>query len=185
MKLTRMFFALLLIAFSSRAAQMELLSGGLVSVKAGFESPRVAVDVSSNLVNWMQLTNAASAGSQVTFVNDAQQADPMRFFRVADADQTFAIAGYVDGGEHFGGVAGATITESATGTSVVSDANGFFHFNQRFPISSAPIQLTATATGRGVVQREIRRTEANTFSVLAMPLNGPGFLESTTEQTYH
>src|SRR5688572_13890318 len=140
MKLTRIFLALLLIAFTGRAAQMELLSGGLVRVNAGFESPRLAVDVSSNLVNWMLFTNAPAAAGQVTFVNDAQQADPTRFFRVADADQTFAIAGFVDGGEYFGGVAGATITESATGTSVTSDANGFFHFNQRFPISSAPIQ---------------------------------------------
>jgi hypothetical protein len=185
MKTLRICLALFLTAICPKAAQMEMLPGDLVGVQTGAQYQRAAVDVSSNLKNWLQLTNVAAAAGQITFLNDPQQSDPMRFFRIADADETFAISGYIDGGEHFGGVASAVITESHTGSSVSSDANGFFHFNQRFARSSLPIKLTANAPGRGVVQREIRPGYANTFSTLSMPLNGPGLLDSVSDQTYH
>lgn len=163
---------------------MELLAGDGVRIRTGAEYQRVAVDVSADLRNWLQLTNAAAIAGEITFVNDAQQADPARFFRAADGDDTVAIAGYVDGGQYFGGIADATVTENLTGTSVKTDANGFFHFNQRFARNQLPVTVTATAELRQPAQRIIRKTDASTFSVLQMPTGEPGSLTSLVDQTY-
>ncbi|HUS36069.1 MAG TPA: hypothetical protein VM680_12025 [Verrucomicrobiae bacterium] len=164
---------------------MQLLPSDLVRVQTGAQYQRATVDVSSNLTNWLQMTNVDVTAGQITFVNDPQQSDPARFFRIADADTTFAIAGYVDAGQLLGGVAGATITENVTGTSVKSDANGFFHFNQRFTRTSRQFRLTAAAEGRDPVERLLRPGDYGSFSVMHMNTPGLARLSSTTDETYH
>lgn len=185
MKTVRIFLALFVTAIVSKAAQMQLLPGDLVRVQTGAQYQRAAVDVSSDLTSWRQMTNVAAVAGQLTFVNDPRQSDPARFFRIADADETFAIAGYVDAGELLGGVAGATITESLTGTSVKSDVNGFFHFNQRFARTNFQVWLTATAEGRDPVYRLLRAGDYGSFSVLHMKTPGIGFLNAPWDETFH
>jgi hypothetical protein len=185
MKTVRICLALFVAAIFSQAAEMQLLPGDLVRVQTGAQYGRAGVDVSSDLRNWLQMTNVAAAAGQITFVNDPQQSDPARFFRIADADASFAIAGYVDAGQLLGGVAGATITEDLTGTSVKSDANGFFHFNQRFGRTNVQIRLKATAEGRDPVERLIRPGDYGSFSVMHMNAPGLARLSSTRDETYH
>lgn len=162
------------LVLASRAANFELLSGNNVRVGLGAGAgQRITVDVSSNLVNWNQITNVAATSGQVAFANDPSQADPMRFFRLSDADDSFAISGYVNGGNFFGGMGGVTVTENVTGTSVMTDANGFFHFDERFARTNLPVWLTASAEGMPIVQRPITPADAGTFSVLDAPLGFP------------
>jgi hypothetical protein len=169
--LVRACIALLFTILTVHGGQMELLPGNAVRVAVGANmSERFAVDVSSNLVNWMQITNITPAAGQITFVNDPAQSDPARFFRVADADETFAITGYVDGGHYFGGVADVTVTESTTGKSVITDANGFFHFDQRFARTNLPVWVNATFPDSQVVQRRITGAQAGMFSLMQAPL---------------
>jgi hypothetical protein len=94
------YIALLSTALLLRSADIELQSGNTVRVSLGSDtSERIAVDVSSNLVNWMQITNVAAAAGKVTFANrPSSSVDPMRFFRISDGDDTFSITGFVDGG---------------------------------------------------------------------------------------
>jgi hypothetical protein len=154
-----------------RAAQVELLPDATVRVGINASSSqRIAVDVSSNLVNWTQMTNVAPLARQITFANDPSQSDPMRFFRISDGDETFAIAGYVDGGQYFRGMAGVTMTEGATGTTVLTDANGFFHFDQRFSRTNLPFLLTASIAGAPIAQQQIAGAQAGVFSVIQAPL---------------
>jgi hypothetical protein len=163
--------ALLFTILTVHGGQIDFLPGNAVRVAVGANrSERFAVDVSSNLVNWMQITNIAPTAGQITFANDPVQSDPARFFRVADADETFAIAGYVDGGQYFGGVADITVTESTSGKSVITDANGFFHFDQRFARTNLPVWVTATFPDSQVVQRRITGAQAGMFSLIQAPL---------------
>lgn len=168
------FAAILCSTVASRASSLEFLSGGGVRVGVGAETgERIAVDVSSNLLNWNQITNVPVASGQVTFANDPSQADPMRFFRLSDADDTFVIAGYVNGGNFFGGMGGVTVTESATGASVKTDANGFFHFDRRFARTNLFVWLTATPDGMRPAQRIITVADAGMFSVIDSSLGLP------------
>lgn len=158
---------------NAAAAQLELLGNNIVNLSLpGSASHRVAIDLSRNLKDWAALTTVSASNGSASFVNDASQADPMRFFRIADGDETFAIAGYVDGGPSLGGVAGVTVTENFSGTSVTTDANGFFHFNQRFTRTNLPIMINASADGLLAVFRVISTVDSSSLCVLSMPYKG-------------
>jgi hypothetical protein len=184
MKTISICLVLFITALFSNAAQMQMLPGDLVRVQTAAEYQRASVDVSFDLVSWRPMTNVAASAGQITFVNDPQQSDPARFFRIADADETFAIAGYVDAGQLLGGVAAAMITESVTGTSVKSDATGFFHFNQRFARTNPEITLTAVAEGRDAVQRVLRPGDYGSFAVMHMKTPGLANV-GAVDEVYH
>src|SRR5688572_23563559 len=73
--------AFLFTARSTCAAEMELLPGDLMRIRVGDEWRRVEVDVSSNLVNWVQFTNVVPSAGETTFVH-RHHGDPARFFRL-------------------------------------------------------------------------------------------------------
>jgi hypothetical protein len=181
----RVFTALFFTTLILHGSEMEMLPGNFVRVGVNHQSQRVAVDASRNLLDWTQLTNIAPAAGQITFANDPTQADPVRFFRIADADETFAVAGYVDGGQFFGGFADATVWEERSAQFVKSDRNGFFHFNDRYYRTNFPMRLYSGGESLEPAAREIRSADAGSFVVLSTPLGQPSLLNSVGDQTYH
>jgi hypothetical protein len=167
--------AVCLLVWRGHAADLSLLAGNRVRIDGGpsvSAAQHVAVDVSSNLVNWAPLMNVAPVGGQISFVNDITAADPGRFFRFADGDLTFSVSGFVDGGEFLGGLGDVTIL-LPNGTSTKSDARGFFHFDQRFERSLLPLTVTALPWMFAPVYRCIGATEAGGFTSIRVAAPAP------------
>lgn len=167
--------AVCLLVWRGHAADLSFSAENLVRIDGGSSvstAKYVAVDVSSNLVQWTPLTNVAPVGGQISFVNDITAADPGRFFRFADGDMTFSISGFVDGGEFLGGLGDVTIS-LPNGASTKSDARGFFHFDQRFERNLLPLQLIALPSMFPPVYRSIMDTEAGGFTSIRVAAPAP------------
>src|SRR5687768_13447418 len=134
-------------------------------------SQRVAVDVSTNLLNWTEITNVVADSILKVLMPESADAAPAQFFRLADADATVAVRGFIDGGPLFGPVGGAQV--AANGFVVTSDANGFFNFNARFFRDALPLAINVVDGGAILGSRTVHRSDAGALAVIPMHLGAP------------
>lgn len=152
----------------SQAAALSVISSNTFEIELppGTET-QVAIDVSTNLITWLELTNLPRLGDRITFSDpDALSASP-RFYRVADADKTVLLKGYVDGGSKFGAVGAAEVGAVGANGYVKTDANGYFQFNTRYSLDHLPL-LGFGATGFWPGNRQIYPNEAG--GIIILPL---------------
>lgn len=153
-----------------KAASLNYNGSGALQITAlPSGSERIAVDASSNLVRWVEITNAAPASGSLVVSDPDAEGQSSRFYRLSDADDTVDIKGYVTGPEHFGPVANALV-EITAGWSTHTDANGYFHFDHRFLRSDLPLTLIAYGPAVDGVTRKIFASDAGTVVPLQLTL---------------
>lgn len=172
--ITRLFALLLVVAgtlIPSRGAISIISSNTFeLALPAGPEA-RLAIDISSNLTAWTELTNVSRA-DRITFSDPNAPNASQRFYRIADADKLVLLKGYVDGGSKFGPVGGAQVRLLTSNllseiAETETDQNGYFQFNARMPIDQLPYVLFG-ATGFDGGGRQIYQTEAGGLMILSL-----------------
>src|SRR4051812_15092776 len=150
------------------AAPFSILSSNVFKLELP-ASPegRVAVDVSSNLITWTQLTNISTPTNEIVFSDPNAATASALFYRIADGDKTVLLKGYVDGGLKFGPIGGAQIGVVGGNGYVVADQNGYFQLNARFSIDQLPL-LGFGATGFWPGNRRIYPHEADGIIILSL-----------------
>jgi hypothetical protein len=134
--------------FFSRAADVRLGSNGSLEIRGLATTQRLAIDISSNLISWTEITdNAVPLDGSILIGNPNGASDQQRFFRLADADQTFTVNGFVEGAPGFGPVAGARVESEDANYFAITDRDGLFHFDHRFAKSELPLYLKLNAPG--------------------------------------
>jgi hypothetical protein len=152
------------------AATLQPLSSNLFRLSLDESSARrVAIDVSSDLRTWAELTTVPRLSNSIVFSDPGTASGTTRFYRFADADRTFRIKGYVDGGERFGAIGGAVASVIGRNEVAFTDTNGFFILNERFSLDQLPLQLGFWAYGYDSGLRTIYPNDAGSMLLVSPP----------------